>query len=267
LKCLPRHSYLIMSMHHAAMLLALIDTARNREELAAVMTAVTPELGFRYFALSHHVDLGAERDDAVQLHNYPERWAAFHASHALGVSDPVHRASHRTGVGFLWSKMSDLISLTAQDSRILRLGSQHGIAEGFTIPSNIAGEPPGSCSFANEPGRPAPPESLLLAQLVGAHAFERARLLWPRRRQVLPGPPPVLTARQLACIFWAARGKNDWEIGCILGISEETVARHIKDACARYQVNKRILLIGWTLMDGTFTIDQIFGTCHAPFRS
>jgi len=43
------------------------------------------------------------------------------------------------------------------------------------------------------------------------------------------------------------------------------VTSHIKEACARYQVNKRILLVGRTLGDGTLTINDIGGWCHPHF--
>jgi DNA-binding CsgD family transcriptional regulator len=72
-------------------------------------------------------------------------------------------------------------------------------------------------------------------------------------------PMPVLTDRQRDCVLWAARGKGDWEISRILGVSEETVARHIKQACERYGVNKRTLLAIRTLFDGTLTFTDVFG--------
>ena len=68
-----------------------------------------------------------------------------------------------------------------------------------------------------------------------------------------------MTDRQRDCVMWAARGKGDWEISRILEVSEETVARHIKQACARYDVNKRTLLAIRTLFDGTLTFTDIFG--------
>ena len=71
-------------------------------------------------------------------------------------------------------------------------------------------------------------------------------------------PQPSLTDRQRDCLLWAARGKGDWEISRILGLSEETVARHIKQACERYGVNKRTLLAIRALFDGTFTFGDVF---------
>lgn len=96
-----------------------------------------------------------------------------------------------------------------------------------------------------------------LGAVGGAFAFEAARRLWSDRGLRGDGTP-ALTDRQRDCVLWAARGKGDWEIGRILGISEETVARHIKQGCERYGVNKRTLLAIRTLFDGTLTFTDIF---------
>jgi LuxR family quorum-sensing system transcriptional regulator CciR len=123
----------------------------------------------------------------------------------------------------------------------------------------VPGEARGSCSFANGGGRPIAERMLPLAQLAGGFAFEGARRLW-RARAAMPGAsPPRLTDRQRDCLLWAARGKGDWEIGRILSVSEETVARHIKQGCARYGVHKRTSLVIRALFDGTLSFTEIFG--------
>jgi LuxR family quorum-sensing system transcriptional regulator CciR len=67
---------------------------------------------------------------------------------------------------------------------------------------------------------------------------------------------PALTARQIECIDLVARGKTDWEIGQILGISEETVASHVRQACERYGVNKRTSLVFLALVDGVIMLSH-----------
>lgn len=234
----------------------IVEAADNSDDLAAAMQAIARELGFRYFALTHHVDVVAANGAAIRLHNYPARWADYYDREALGVSDPVHRASHVTSIGFRWSAMANMIPLTAEDRRILALGHEGGIGDGFTVPSHVPGESRGSCSFANEAGVAVQPEMLPLAQLAGAFAFEAARRLW-LSRGYRPDDQPALTDRQRDCLLWAARGKGDWEISRILGISEETVARHIRQGCERYDVTKRTLLAIRALFDGTLTFTDI----------
>src|SRR4028118_2005285 len=64
--------------------------------LAAAMAEVTRELGFTYFALTHHVDLPRAPQPAIRLTNYPLEWANYFDDERLGMADPVHRASHLT---------------------------------------------------------------------------------------------------------------------------------------------------------------------------
>lgn len=247
-----------MGMHAVGHFMRLVETVSSADDLSAAMHEMCTVLGFDYFALTHHVDLLRASGTAIRVHNYPARWADFYDGNALGVSDPVHRASHVTSAGFTWSRIAEMIPLTAADRRVLALGRDQGISDGFTVPANVPGEAFGSCSFANRAGRPLPEESLPLAQIAGTFAFEGARRLWSMRHQVSDEAAPVLTDRQRDCVLWAARGKGDWEISRILGVSEETVARHIKQACERYGVNKRTLLAIRTLFDGTLTFTDIF---------
>lgn len=225
-------------------------------DLADALAAITVDMGFQHFALTHHVDVIAADGRAIRVHDYPPRWADFYDANALGISDPVHRACHVTSIGFRWSAIPTMIPLTRCDQRMLALGSAQGIGDGFTIPANVPGEARGSCSFANAVGSDVPEQILPLAQLVGQFAFEAARRLWAVRPS---GNSPALTDRQRDCALWAARGKSDWETSRILGVSEETVARHISDGCQRYGVNKRTLLAIHTLFDGTLTFTDVFG--------
>jgi LuxR family quorum-sensing system transcriptional regulator CciR len=71
-----------------------------------------------------------------------------------------------------------------------------------------------------------------------------------RRSQVAQGPIR-LTDRQRECVMWAARGKSDWEIARVLGVSEATVGEHLRHAYERYGVSKRTLVTVHALFDGT----------------
>ncbi|MGE5564296.1 MAG: LuxR family transcriptional regulator [Bacillota bacterium] len=219
----------------------------TEEELAAALGEIAEELGFRYFALTHHVNV-LEARAAIRIHNYPAGWAEWFDRQALGGTDPVHRASNVTSVGFAWSKLPQMIALTAHDRRVLELARREGIGDGFTVPAHVPGEAHGSCSFACAPGERFPGDRPPLLQLVGAFAFEAARRM---RRKRFAGGPVKLTDRQRECVIWAARGKSDWEIAKILGISHETVIEHLRHARERYQVGKRTLLAIHALFDGT----------------
>lgn len=225
-------------------------------DLDALLTEITPALGFDYFALSHHVDVATGGDGAIRLHNYPDCWAENYDRQSLGMVDPVHRASHVTARGFLWSELPWLIPLTPADHRILAQGREQGLRDGFTVPAHVPGEALGSCTFvcsAPRGDRAVP----LFAHCAGVFAFESARRLWLKRGRSLLPRKPVLTDRQRECVLLMAQGKSDEEIAGILGIARYTVSEHVQKACERYGIYKRQLLITLTLYDGTLTFGDV----------
>lgn len=232
-----------------------VSGVASEAELADVLQAICAEMGFDYFALTHHVDIRQAPQPAIRLHNYPQQWVEYFDEEKLGPSDPVHRASHMTSVGFAWSKLPHMIHLTPRDRLVLEQAGCNGIGDGFTVPAHVPGESNGSCSFATRTGQTVQAEYLPIAQLVGAFAFEAARRLW--RMRAGPSPSPQLTDRQRDCVVWAARGKSDWEIAQILGISHETVIQHLKQARERYGVTKRTMLTVSTLFDGTISFIDV----------
>lgn len=226
----------------------------SEEALAAALGAVAQDLGFRYFALTHHVDV-RQSSAAIRMHNYPSDWADWFDSQGLGGTDPVHRASNMTSVGFPWSDLPYLIALTERDRLILKLAQQQGLGEGYTVPAHVPGEAHGSCSFACRPGEHFTEQQQSMLQLVGAFAFEAARRM---RRNRFFRARVKLTDRQRECVLWTACGKTDCEIALILGISPETVIEHLRHARARYGVNGRTLLAINALFDGTISFFDIF---------
>jgi hypothetical protein len=172
----------------------LTRAATSSDELHAALHDVSISMGFSFFALIHHGDILLGGGRAIRLHNYPADWVEYYDANALGLVDPVHRASHMTNEGFVWSNIAGLLPLTAKDDRMFQLGAAKGIATGYTVPNNIPGEPLGSCTFANEAGVPIPVEMLPVAQLVGLAAFQCARRLW-HIRPIATGKPR-LTGRQ-----------------------------------------------------------------------
>src|SRR5437868_3368334 len=86
---------------------------KSAEALGDALEEIARDLGLRYFALTHHMDV-KRSSRAIRIHNYPAGWAEWFDEQRLGRVDPVHRASHLTSVGFAWSKLPEMISLTAK---------------------------------------------------------------------------------------------------------------------------------------------------------
>lgn len=229
---------------------------KSSADLHHLLDGATRDLGFQYFALLQHVDIIHLGGNAVWLHTYPEAWVEHFVKLKRFATDPVHVASYRTNVGFLWTDVSKLVRLTDAQKKVLGEARRHGVVDGYTVPAHVPGEWNGSCSFAQRQGIAIRPDILPAAQLIGSFAFQKARELVVRTGATSEFEPVKLTSRQLDCIVQVARGKTDWEISQILGIKEETVSEYLDEARRRYFVARRVQLVTNALYDGHITLSD-----------
>lgn len=78
---------------------AMLSSAEALKDLLADMTR---RMGFTYFALVHHIEL-TNAGHRINLVEYPPEWIECFEARRLYACDPIHRASQRTSVGFIWS--------------------------------------------------------------------------------------------------------------------------------------------------------------------
>ena len=231
-----------------------LRSARNLDDIGNVLQDVCRLVGARYYAITQHVDPHEYGSQGFRIHNYPEGWALWFDDQRLGRVDPVHRASQKSLIGFRWSSVPTLISLSPRDGQILDAARGFGLGGGFTVPANVPGEMLGSCSFVAANDDDLDESVLPYAQLAGQFAFETVRRMSGPRRT----PAAALTDRQLECILWVGRGKTDWEIAQILGVSPNTVIEHLRNARARYAASSRAMLPVRALFDGALSFADIF---------
>jgi LuxR family quorum-sensing system transcriptional regulator CciR len=225
---------------------------RSESELRDLMLCVTRDLGFQHFALAHHSN--AKPDEVVRLTNYPDDWKEYYTKTGQFIADPIHCSSKTKAGAFEWTEVDSLIDLTQDQAELLKRGAEVGLSNGYTIPIHIPGDATGSCTFVVDREHEIRRNSLPVAHLIGGYAFEAARR-YVRRHQ--PGQRPRMSDRQRDCVILVAKGKTDWEISRILGISEETVTKHVKRAMELFDVAKRTQLLVSVLYDGQITFDDI----------
>lgn len=236
-----------------------VDTSRqvsDQQQLQELLQSVRAELGFDYFWLVHRVDVRVpdegpgelNQTKVIAISDYPVEWVDVYVSNQLAAHDPVLQASQEAGIGFSWSEIPNMIDMTPIQRDLLDQAREVGIVDGFTVPAKASGLSNGSCNFAIGPGRDFPRANLLLAELVGIHSLHAARLLVEKAHA--RADRPRLTPRQRDCIDLVGRGKTDWEIAQILGISPATVKDHIDDARRKYGVSKRVQIVLRAAFDG-----------------
>ena len=236
----------------------LIRACTDSRSLRAALAHVSRQLGFDYFALTYHIERRHLRahlrpTEPFTLDDYPAEWKKLMMARRYFSDDPVLAAVERTSAAFVWSDIPNLMELTARQREILQAAAAMGLGEGFTVPVHVPGDCTGSCSFIARAGQELPREALPAAQYLGAIAFETAR----RFVAATKIRAPRLTQRQFDCIVLVAQGKSDSDVGRLLGISDQTVHKHIEDAKRRYGVATRIQLVVRTLFDNRLTFGDV----------
>jgi LuxR family quorum-sensing system transcriptional regulator CciR len=223
------------------------------EVLADRFLSEMAELGFPHVALASHVDPIHPPPGAVMVLRYPRDWVEHYSAEGLQNIDPVFMAACRRTEPFQWSEGRFLASLNAPQLRMLAEGREAGIADGVTIPIRGSDALPASCSLVPDMGG-VDPENTKLAEAMAIFAHERLRQLYSAS---VVRETQRLTDRERQCLILVARGKSDWVISSLLGVSENAVNRTIERAKKRMGVATRTQAIVRALHAGEFTLYDI----------
>lgn len=209
-----------------------LHAAVTESELKDSVTSVARELNFANFA---YLSLARDAMGRPQvITTYPGGWAARYLGQAYQKIDPVvHQALERTGP-FSWGTPETLGPLAKPQLQFFDEASEFGIRCGFTVPFHDSAGRLSAMTYASE-SRPEifkrdlrrSRDALhLMAMYFHIHVREK---LGKSASETAAG----LSPRECQCLRWSARGKTQWEIARILGISRRTVAFHLDNARAK----------------------------------
>jgi LuxR family quorum-sensing system transcriptional regulator CciR len=210
-------------------------------------------LGFRYFACCSHVDPLRPPPHAIMIHNYPAAWVEHFSRDRLYEIDPVLQRANRDPMPFFWDMVFQRESISAAQRKILIDATEFDIAHGFTVPIHLSWLPGtlrASCSMVPEANAVGPLKYLMVETMVTAMyaALNRAG----RETAIIQ-----LSRRERQCLSLAARGKDDWAIGKLLGLSPTTVHSYVKKLMQRLGVRTRVQAIVWALETGQISFGDV----------
>lgn len=203
------------------------------EELRSLTVRFAQQLGFDFVSTTVVVDR-ADGVDFYCVDNTPETYRPIFENEARSRRDPVmqhcklntapivwHQGTYvKAGRGDLWEEQA-------------RHGYRSGIALALHLPAGrhfMVGIDRDQAQLGDEEHcwRQAA-ELLLFASCAEGVA---TRLLVPGRGSG-PAPRVKLSSREREALQWTMEGKTAWEIGRILGISDQTIVRHLGHAARK----------------------------------
>jgi LuxR family transcriptional regulator, quorum-sensing system regulator BjaR1 len=231
-----------------------LDRARNVDDIASQLLRHLKQIG------AEHVLAGTfppdEPNRRAQLGHaffncWPKDWLSRYLSRGYLVRDPIILRSKANAGPFFWNELAPHIDADPAGRRIVEEAREFGLIEGFatgiqTLDGQLAGFSIGGRHFEQDPDLRG------VLTLMASYAIGRAIVLqqqgsFGQNREI------KLSAREREALQWASEGKNDWEIGEIMNISEHGADKHMRSARSKLGAINRAQAVAEAIRRGLIT--------------
>ncbi|WP_140626997.1 helix-turn-helix transcriptional regulator [Methylibium rhizosphaerae] len=234
-----------MSSDRFTVMLGVSSVEGFREELLRF----TRWLGFEFVAAIVVIDRPMSEPDFLAVDNAPDAYREMADDREAARFDPVMQHCRHHGTPAIWGRG------TYAKRGLLQTWEEqaaHGYCAGICVAQHL----PQGRHFVVGVDRDQPlPASLMEQQrmaadlcLFTAYAQQSALQLFGAREVV--GSPARLSPRELEVLRWTMAGKTAWEVGAILGISEQTVVRHLGHAAQKLGCVNKVQAVARALQLG-----------------
>lgn len=207
----------------------LLSTANTTQDFSTAMAETATALDLSCFAY-----LALPRTDERKprlISTYPPGWTTHYLQNSYQIIDPVIEEALQSAEPFRWGVDFRSRFGSSAQQQLFDEAAQFGIRFGFTVPIHDGHGPLAALTFATDETRPRFEHfvdshgRVLQLMAMYFHAHVRRKLT-----NELSVDRIRLSRREFECLEWASQGKSAWEIGCILGISRNTVAYYLENA-------------------------------------
>lgn len=161
--------------------------------------------------------------EKVIFNGWPADWYQRYISRRHYRFDPCVERCRNAAHPFVWNTI-DQAALAPPARQVMAEAAELGLRDGICIPIHNRIQGPAVVTAAGL----SPELSPLNTQFITALAMEAFQTVSRMARNGTDGRVQ-LSKRECEILQWTAVGKTAWEISCILGLSEHTVATHLRN--------------------------------------
>lgn len=251
--------------------LSSIESCATIEQLRLVLHDISSRLGFAGF---NFLDIGRAADqNPFYLGTSGERWEDSYLSNKFINVDPCLDAARSSNIPFRWDQLSIKKYIRGRKSGALKTmeaALDHGFTNGVVVPHHFVDLNANAYSalvvffwknVANKLKSKFDDQHSHLHIIVIywvnrliALRNEEKRNKVSLKASSIQCPAVLLTDREKDALSWAARGKTNSEAAQILGISEQTVEFHIRNASRKLAATNKTQAVAVALTQGSILI-------------
>lgn len=216
-----------------------LTTARDLNETSIIATNLFTELGFNSWVCSPQPSGHFNSNDLRLLEGkIIKEWHEYYINNDLRNKDAVLRYVIKAKKSFTFNSIyKDKTSLPEQGVR--EAAKQFGIVDGIAIPIYRGGGYFAAFFITSE--KIVNIENAQVEMMTLFASLLHDKIYELRHEDIFKiNNLKHLSARERDVLIWVLEGKSNNEIAKIIGISENTVKYHIKQACSRLGLKSRI---------------------------
>jgi LuxR family transcriptional regulator, quorum-sensing system regulator BjaR1 len=215
-----------------------LDRARNLPDVAAQVLRHVAPFGAEHIIATSIPRVGATRRQqlgGVLFHNIPPEWVERYSSRGYAFKDPAIRRMVAGAAPFYWNELDVDVRDDPAGRAVLDEAKEFHLGQGFST-SLVTLDGQGVGFSLSGQHCDNDPEMRGMLNLIATYATGRAIAL---KQEKIADRPIILSAREREALQWAAEGKNDWEIGEVMSISEHGADKHMRSVRAKLGVINR----------------------------
>lgn len=224
---------------------AKLRIAETEKLVFHVLENAAVDLGFENCGYRMSLNFPISRPTVVSIDNFPLGWQERYLSAGYLEVDPSVAHCRRSDKPVVWCDQ-----LFATSPQLWCEAKSYGLAVGWSQSTHSIHGARGMLTFVRRSVPLTPTELLSKEQrmsfLAGASHEAMLRTLAPRSGWRIP----ALTEREVEALKWTADGKTTADIADILGLSQNTVKFHIKNATAKLNVTNKTAAVVKAAMHG-----------------
>ena len=223
-----------------------IEVAKDKHALLDVTSSFLKRYGVKHVTMGLIMNPALVADDVTQLgvSNFPDDFFDLWVQDNLIMHDPILTYAVRSKSAFEWSDA--YMHATRYGRQVMDAGADVGLLEGLVVPVFAPDQPTGMVSLALEE-RLTDPTVKATLEVPIIHAFNC--LLDFIEPDLMP-EKVELTLREIDVLHYVAAGKTNWEVGKVLGISENTVKKILQKVLAKYHTSSRTHAVTLAIRQG-----------------